>query len=164
MAAFWTSDKQILAKKKTKLTHYDLIRRTNELLPEYQLPMIRRVGEAKLSPRAQLAKCRALGDNRWRVIIIPICMLKQNFFFFLCNYGARCEYNCLSRRLHLFFCCLDTYYSYCCCNYRAAKSARVKRTFDPHLTPHYALKVCYSQERRRSKVFSSLFPYPPTFR
>lgn len=68
--------------KKKKLTHYDLIRRTNELLPEYQPPMIRRVGEAKLSERARLAKRRALGDNRWRVIIIPICMLRQNFFLF----------------------------------------------------------------------------------
>lgn len=47
---WWRPPEHALGKKKKKTqTHYDLIRRTNELLPEYEPPMIRRVGEAKLS-------------------------------------------------------------------------------------------------------------------
>lgn len=38
--------------------------------------------------------------------------------------------------------------------------------FDPHLTPHYTFKVCYSRRRRKSKDFllSSVFLFTPTFR
>lgn len=117
MAAFWTSDKQVHAYKEKKVSHYELTRRTNKLLPEYQPSMIRLAGEAKLSVRAQLAECRAPGDDRWRVIIIPICML---LFFFppLFNYGARFRLNCRSRRMCLFFCSADALFLSCCCYYR----------------------------------------------